>query len=518
MAGYHMAADDPRIEYVGRTVVSTAGHVNDMLKGKPAAVIASHSHPRAVREAKTAAHMENVVVYDWAGVAIEFEVTGTSKVCVDMVGGGNVFVARVDGVEANRFKAKGDRKVYSAVSGLDPSRVYVISIIKITEAAHFVLYCLMPLKPVVIHGFIFDGACDVWLQVPHRRSFARAEQPLAIQLLRNSHQSLGSLSARDSGIDSVAQMDLENSSLPRTSSSSTWISIDTASVASTQGDGTRRIEFIGDSDTNGFGSESKCPSMSLSCFTKMTEMENCTVSFAYRVAETLGARPHLVAWSGKGVSRNAVDLSISSSKLSKDTMLNCCDRAIARLPHSKWDYARFLPNVVVIYLGCNDFYSKPYPTADVFQQAYLRLLRKTVSSYAEHDCRPTIVNVVGGFFPGYIASREHIVAAVTQFKTEYANVHIVSVPETLIDKRTDLGCLEHLNVSGHGKLGAFLAKEIAEIVGWTTVTAEVCVDVPRPIVDAAVATDVAIEAVAADAVCTSPASQPSDALLPALTA
>ncbi|HET6346964.1 MAG TPA: SGNH/GDSL hydrolase family protein, partial [Myxococcota bacterium] len=124
---------------------------------------------------------------------------------------------------------------------------------------------------------------------------------------------------------------------------------------------TRRIEVIGDSISAGYGVEglsAQCP------FTPATE--NVSRSYAFLMAKNLKADVHVVAWSGKGVGRNA-------DGSTAETMPELYRRTLPSDANSVWNFANWGSQVVVVNLGTNDF-AQGTPSALAFQGAYATLL------------------------------------------------------------------------------------------------------------------------------------------------
>jgi lysophospholipase L1-like esterase len=131
----------------------------------------------------------------------------------------------------------------------------------------------------------------------------------------------------------------------------------------------RRLEFIGDSITCGWGLEAP------DRFTPASaDNENHARTFAALTAAALDADAITVAWSGKGLCRNyAGD--------SADTIPVLHDRTLAARPQPRWDFTRFVPHAVIINLGSNDFAGGDPGRA--FGDAYQTLLRTLRAHYPD---------------------------------------------------------------------------------------------------------------------------------------
>ena len=139
---------------------------------------------------------------------------------------------------------------------------------------------------------------------------------------------------------------------------------------------TRRIEFIGDSYTCGYGNEGKSPDEHFSYAT-----ENIYLSFGALTARALQAEALFVCRSGIGMVQ-----SYDGDK--KFNMPGLYDEVIQKKDLA-WDFSRNQPQLVVIDLSDND-YAKPLDR-DAFINVYLKFLARLRGHYPEAK----IVCVVG---------------------------------------------------------------------------------------------------------------------------
>ncbi len=120
----------------------------------------------------------------------------------------------------------------------------------------------------------------------------------------------------------------------------------------------RRIEFYGNSITCGYGI---LDSLNSNPFKITTEDEGMT--YAAHASDSLGAERHTVCWSGKGVYRN----------INKDTVNPTVPRLYDRIlpwdTQHLWDFSQWMPDVVVIDLGTND-YNPDNPDSTRFEAAF----------------------------------------------------------------------------------------------------------------------------------------------------
>ena len=144
----------------------------------------------------------------------------------------------------------------------------------------------------------------------------------------------------------------------------------------------RKIEFIGDSMTCGYGNEGELDAD----FTTATE--NNDMTFGAIAARRLGAEFVTIAWSGKGLYKNR-------DGSTNETMPELYKRTFAKDPASTWDFKKWVPQVVVINLGTNDYPAGVDKAG--FVKAYKRLIIDIRNRY-DHNVHIfcTIGSMLGG--------------------------------------------------------------------------------------------------------------------------
>lgn len=117
----------------------------------------------------------------------------------------------------------------------------------------------------------------------------------------------------------------------------------------------RRIEFVGDSITCGFGIEGKSV-----CDNFRTSTENPLINYASLTANELGAEYQLTSWTAIGVYSNSVkDESVTEPDNAwiMPVIYDYTDKAVDGMlgnEPEKWDFSRFAPQLIVVNLGTND--------------------------------------------------------------------------------------------------------------------------------------------------------------------
>lgn len=138
----------------------------------------------------------------------------------------------------------------------------------------------------------------------------------------------------------------------------------------------RRIEFIGDSFTVGYGVEAKNPEDGT-----VFEKTNTTKSYAYRVASELNADYRISAFSGRGLVRNYDNLEPDWTipKLLKQTVPGITASSLGGKPR---DFSEWHPQVIVLFVGINDFQGAPPRAREAdFVSAYRTLLAELRQSH-----------------------------------------------------------------------------------------------------------------------------------------
>lgn len=208
----------------------------------------------------------------------------------------------------------------------------------------------------------------------------------------------------------------------------------------------RRIEFIGDSITCGYGV------LGGTCSNPSVDQEDWTVTAGALVAAQLHAEPTTIAYSGIGMYR---DYSGNTSNQMPTRFL----LTLADIPTSTWGFTTPPPDVVVIDLGTNDF-AKGDPGAS-FQTAYTTFLQQELRP---HYPNAWVILAVSPMLSG--TSRAQI--------STYLN-GVVSTLQAAGDKRVayfeydfeqTMGCQYHPDVSTNQAMAAKIAPFIEQLTGW----------------------------------------------------
>lgn len=210
----------------------------------------------------------------------------------------------------------------------------------------------------------------------------------------------------------------------------------------------RRIEFLGDSITAGYGNEgpnASCP------FTPREENANQT--YAAMTARDLSADHTNISWSGKTVRE----------------MTTLWERTLPEDPKSVWNHSQLIPDVVVINLGTNDFYFRD-PGQRVLTANMLNLLSKVRAKYPNVWIFWVLGPMLTDAYPAgeqhLTLARDHMKNALDTLKDAGGGDRVVFVEVPTEDPTTGLGCRSHPNISTHRQVADRLVPVIKEHTGW----------------------------------------------------
>lgn len=214
---------------------------------------------------------------------------------------------------------------------------------------------------------------------------------------------------------------------------------------------TRRLEFIGDSITCGYGNEGA----SASCgFTPQTE--NHYLSYAAITARNLQAELSTVAWSGKGVVCNYGDDASSCM----DPLPTYYDRILPNRADSVWDFSRFQPDAVVVNLGTNDLSTSSDPDQATFESAYKALLGRVRKAYPGAHILCTNGPMLGG------TDLTNVRTYVGNVVTALADPKISTFTIETQDGSDGFGCDSHPSLERHKKMATVVTAAIKTALGW----------------------------------------------------
>ena len=208
----------------------------------------------------------------------------------------------------------------------------------------------------------------------------------------------------------------------------------------------RRLEFLGDSITSGYGVESSDPI----CAT-VSDWENEGESYASLVSRDLHADHHTISWSGRTVSEVHAAFEL----------------ALPTRTDKTWDVKQWTPDAVIINLGTNNF-GNGDPGEARFVAQYVSLVTRIREAYP----KAFVLGVLGPMLTdGYPVGRNNLTharrylqVATTKLKSRDPNFDFIELDE---QKHTDgLGCGFHPSKKTQRRMADRLTPRIKEKLGW----------------------------------------------------
>jgi len=217
----------------------------------------------------------------------------------------------------------------------------------------------------------------------------------------------------------------------------------------------RRIEFIGNSITCGYGTEGSNRDERF-----RPDTENNYKSYAAILARAFSAEAHFIAHSGLGVVRNYGDEKPVSDP--GQTLPGRYNRTLDNDAHHTWNFSSWKADCVIINLGTNDFSTPPHPDKHTFQEGYKDLIMRVRKAYGHIP----VFCVVGPM------TNEPCFSYVKELTLYFRNVKkddqlfFVGLPDHLLNQEDDLGSDWHPSYKGQLKIAAQLLNPIATVLHW----------------------------------------------------
>lgn len=213
---------------------------------------------------------------------------------------------------------------------------------------------------------------------------------------------------------------------------------------------TRHIEFIGDSYTCGYGTEASDRGEPF-----RAAEENCNLTYAAITGRLFDAGVRTICHSGRGIVRNYDD------GCPGETMVTKYGQALDEYRKDvKWKAGRdgFKPDIVVIYLGTNDFSTGKQPIPESWCGEYANLLRQIRSDYGDKVPVLCVASKAGSLMSLYVRDAVE--------KSGIDNVFWTDIHSAAHNDDSDLGASWHPNYKGHRKVACCMIPYIATLTGW----------------------------------------------------
>jgi lysophospholipase L1-like esterase len=213
----------------------------------------------------------------------------------------------------------------------------------------------------------------------------------------------------------------------------------------------RKIEFIGDSFTAGYGIEST----SRTCSGTLDKFTNVNLTFAALLTRSFKAQSTILAWSGAGLVRNYG----AAGKRSADAYPTHYDQTLGAVWDSpKWNYSTWKPDLVVICLGTNDYSTTPNPDDSMYIGDYHKFIARILGNYPE----ASILCVSTGNATFEKNCRKIVSDEVTKYS--HPKVYFAPYPASL----ENTGCDWHPSIADNRNVAKILTDTIMEKLKWDT--------------------------------------------------
>lgn len=215
----------------------------------------------------------------------------------------------------------------------------------------------------------------------------------------------------------------------------------------------RKIEFIGNSITCGYGIESTNPREHF-----MDETENHYYTYAARTARALQAQHIAVARSGIGIYRNYAGPKTGN----ENCMPNEYDYTQLYNHSEAWDFHRYTPDVVCINLGTNDTSTEPYDLK-LLEAGYRNFLKK-VRGYYPHA---KIVYLTGSMMDGKaLENVTKTLNKVVEEANKAGDKEVYRFDMTPQNGSLGIGADWHPSIWQHEKMAGELTAYLRSLMGW----------------------------------------------------
>ncbi|MCU0392576.1 MAG: GDSL-type esterase/lipase family protein [Thermoflexibacter sp.] len=210
----------------------------------------------------------------------------------------------------------------------------------------------------------------------------------------------------------------------------------------------KKIEFIGDSITCGYGNEGASQSCSFT-----PETENGYLSYAAIMARNVNAELVTVCYSGKGLIQNY-------DKSKQKTMPELYGLICPQID-KKWNFSSWKPDIVCINLGTNDF-AHAIPDSSVFVRAYISFIDRITINYPD----VSIFCLAGSMLNGNsLKIMKSYLSAVVDYQNKKGN-HKIYFFEMSTQGKRGYGCDWHPNVAQHQTNAEELSLFVKDKMKW----------------------------------------------------
>ena len=237
----------------------------------------------------------------------------------------------------------------------------------------------------------------------------------------------------------------------------------------------KRIEFIGASDTAGYCANGE---EHLGADPFRWRQGSCMQSFSYLLARRFDAEVAIEALAGSGLLQPAKMAQTPHFEFGKVPMPSFYERALLTHPGSAWNFSSWVPELVVISLGGNDYNHQHghVPSNASFSEGYAKLVSRISRVYRANPAL-TILAICGMGSPvevDFDADNNrcrpcpYVEMAVEAYRAAHAKpaLHYLLVPcdGSVVTGHGDLGCDGHKNSLGMRRVADYMEPHLRRIM------------------------------------------------------
>ncbi len=207
----------------------------------------------------------------------------------------------------------------------------------------------------------------------------------------------------------------------------------------------RKVEFIGDSITNGTGADTS----EIPCDKgKWYDQHNAYMSYGPLVARALNAQWHLTAVAGIGLMHSCCDMGL--------VMPQVFDKLDQRDNTGQWDFKLYQPDAVTICLGQNDGEQDP----GKFCENYAAFIKQVRAAY------PKAQIVCLNSPMGDDALTAYLKTNITRVVQQVNDAGDKNVHAFFFSQSYHGGCGGHPDLAGHQRIAGELTPYLKQLMGW----------------------------------------------------
>ncbi len=231
-----------------------------------------------------------------------------------------------------------------------------------------------------------------------------------------------------------------------------------------------KIAFIGDSISAGSGDEAVNGSADCDADGWGQPFHNGDLAYGPVAARALDADYHVTAVSGIGLVRN-YSSQYDARPMPQVYPLLFVEQTVS----ANWDMTRFVPEVVVVALGTNDFSpgdnppEAPRPSMDVtaYGDAYIAFVEALQGYYPEAHVFGLSSPMLGDGWPqGSDTFATDLKTALTRVETHFVDVGNAKFHKVFITKQAGSGCGTHPSVAQQAQTAVEVESAIRAVMSW----------------------------------------------------